>query len=86
MKKFVCFGVSSNTNSFGLWGHRMMSEDGEYWEIALNDINKLYRGQTVQVALDGHGQPNWGNLGAEIPHFHGIAPPNVIAECWKLPV
>lgn len=33
---FKCFGVSKNTNSFGLFGVRLLSKKGEFYECAAN--------------------------------------------------
>ena len=83
---FRIFGVSENSNSFGLHGVRVMSPDGAFFKIGLNDLN-LTRLQShalkqfVVPCNPGQGI-GWHTIGAEIPEYKGRAPFDVVKEIF----
>jgi hypothetical protein len=69
--------VSSNTNSFGLFGHIMMSEQGHMWQAAANSLNKKKKGDLVDTE-------QFAKLGFEIPRqYDPPLPPEKAKEIWE---
>jgi hypothetical protein len=93
-KQFKVASISSNPNSFGLYGHIMVAEDGEAWQVgrirAGNFPKPWDRGEVVDTPLKDDPirhitSPAWGELHCEIPQRMPDAPPNVVAEVWGKP-
>ena len=85
-KDFKVVTVSTNTNSFGLYGHILMAEDGESWEAGANELNKRNQGDIVTIFYEGpegNQSPNFARANFEIPEQKPTAPKNVISEVWE---
>lgn len=82
-KTFIAASVSSNTNSFGLFGVILVAKDGEAWEAAANSINVPTKGDRVVVEVNQAGQPRWELKGFEIPRQLPDAPGNVVHNVWR---
>ena len=77
-KLFKVASVSSNTNSFGLYGMILIAQNGEAWEVGANYLNVKKKGDIV------HGD-NWASYGFEIPRqLKPDAPKEVVKEVWKV--
>ena len=74
-KEFKVASVSSNQNSFCLWGHILVAKDGEVWEAAR--ANKLNKGDVIRVVNE-----NWAAHGFEIPEKKPNMPENIVKEIW----
>lgn len=94
-KPFKVASISSNPNSFGLYGHIMVAEDGETWQVGRIRSGSYptpwERGQVVGVPLKDDPvrhitAPAWDEVQCEIPERMPDAPPNVVAEVWGKPV
>jgi len=94
-KQFKVASISSNPNSFGLFGHIMVAEDGETWQVGRsrsgNYPKSWDRGEVVEAPLMDDPvrhitRPAWDELHCEIPERMPDAPPNVVAEVWGKPV
>lgn len=81
-KVFTIASVSSNANSFGLYGHILVARDGEAWEVGLNYLNKRTKGTQIVMPLDNGGGPRWALIGAEIPKLLPKAPKAVLREVF----
>jgi len=83
-KAFKVAAVSSNTNSFGLYGTVLVAQDGEAYEIALNDINKKKVGDTVLLPVKNGKTDIMGDcqLFFEIPRKLPTAPQKIIDQVW----
>ena len=75
-KLFKVALVSTNTNSFGLYGMILVARDGESWEVAANSLNKRNRGDVIK-GIDTHN--------FEIPRKLMKAPKAVIKKIWGTP-
>jgi hypothetical protein len=93
-KSFKVASISSNANSFGLFGHVMMAEDGETWQVGRNrsgNFPKQWKqGEIIDVPLKTDPvrditAPAWEELSCEIPQRVPDAPDNVVAEVWGRP-
>ena len=77
-KEYKVVTVSSNTNSFGLYGMILIARDGECWEVAANSINVKPKGTVLTVQGD-----HWEAFGFEIPTRRTPnAPQDAIAQIW----
>ena len=86
-KEMKCFGVSENRNSFGLFGVRLLTQEGHFYEAAANDLNVPRRGDVVEVPTLPNGELNFAAKGFEIPERkYPDAPANVIQAAWSIPV
>lgn len=87
-KEFKVVAVSTNCNSFGLRGVKLIAPDREAWEIAMNDLNiethRITRGRILKVPYAN--EPTWAGLGAEIPRRLEPAPHSVTKLVWTKPV
>ena len=81
-KTFIVAAVSTNRNSFGLTSMILISDDGEAWQVAANDINRRPKGASVTVPLR-HRTPDFSRYGYEIPERLPDAPAAVVAEAAK---
>ncbi len=82
MTSFKVASVSSNRNSFGLFGMILVAQDGEAWEVAANDVYVLKKGDHVLVSDDR----DWSAHGYEIPRqLKPDAPPAVVRQVWGKP-
>ena len=81
-KTFRVFRVSTNTNSFCLYGHWLLARDGECWEMAKHE--QLKKGTDLNVLANPDTRiPNWGALGFEIPERKTPdAPAEVVREVF----
>lgn len=84
-KKFKVVGISSNRNSFGLYGVILIAQDGDAWEVAASQHCIPRRGSVVTVPVED-SVLLWSELGYEIPTALPVAPVPVIREAWKLEV
>lgn len=82
VKLFKIAAISSNANSFCLYGHILVALDGEAWEVARAKGDWLDKWQ-VGTIIETSGK-NWAALSCEIPHQRERAPQAVVAEVWKL--
>jgi hypothetical protein len=94
-KPFKVASVSTNPNSFGLYGHIMIAVDGEAWQVGRARAGDYpvpwVKGQTVEVPLMDDPvrhitRPAWEEVQCEIPERLPDAPPKVAAEVWGRPV
>lgn len=76
-KNFKVVAVSTNTNSFGLYGVILMSQDGEAWRAAHGQLELPQQGDTIKIDLGA-----WGASGFEIPEKLPPPPPEVLAQVW----
>lgn len=84
---FKVVSVSSNTNSFGLYGMILMDRNGITYEVAANSLRVKKRGDVLEVPGITTGSAvsfHFSEMGFEIPTFKGKAPKAVIAEVWKI--
>ena len=76
------FRVSSNTNSFGLYGHWLMDRVGRFWTVGFGQYHKKKMGDVVVVPVE-NGEPRFETLCGEIPERQvPDAPPAVVIEVW----
>lgn len=81
--KLKVVSVSSNHNSFGLRGMILISDNGQGWEAAANDLNVKAKGDVVNVRTLDNGEPDFSGLGFEIPHRLNPDPPaKLMKEVW----
>lgn len=94
-KSFKVASISSNANSFGLFGHIMVAEDGETWQVGRNRSGNYppqwSKGEIVDVPLMSDPvrkipRPAWEELNCEIPQRMPDAPAAVLAEVWGKPL
>ena len=94
-KAFKVASVSTNPNSFGLFGHVMIAEDGESWQVGRTRSegypNLWERGEVIEVPLMNDPvrhitRPAWEEAQCEIPQRLADAPANVVAETWGRPM
>ena len=83
-KAFKVAAVSSNTNSFGLYGTVLLAKDGEAFEVAVNGVNKKVVGDIVQFPVrNGKTDPEaTTHFFFEIPRILPKAPTKVVDEVW----
>lgn len=84
-KDFKVVSVSKNANNFGLYGHVLVAQDGEAWEVGRSKgawNSPWDQGSTVAVLTDEKGRPNWSRMSVEIPRQLPTAPPDVVSEIW----
>jgi len=74
IKRFKVASVSSNANGFGLFGHILIAEDGEAWEVARgrSSGSPWEQGQVVEVpyVLDHYDKTDhdpWTNKPRYVP-------------------
>jgi len=79
IESFKVAAVSTNTNSFGLYGHIFIARSGKAFEAAANHINRKNKGEVVRLDADN---PNFAELGFEIPRELPTAPEEVVNEVW----
>jgi hypothetical protein len=93
-KQFKVASISSNPNSFGLYGHILVAEDGESWQVGRSrsgtSPKSWVQGEVIDAPLMNDpvrhiNSPAWQELHCEIPQRLPDAPPNVIAEIWGKP-
>lgn len=82
-KKFKVIRVSTNTNSFGLYGMWLLAQDGETWEVAVSQLNRKELGDVLELPYNR--EPSFSNLfwSAEIPERKSNPPQRVIDMVWK---
>lgn len=90
-KPFILASISTGPNAFGLWGHVLIAEDGEAWEVARVRSGGFpvpwRKGEVVAVPVSGDDlSPDWAALHCEVPDQLADAPPTVVAELWGHPV
>jgi hypothetical protein len=81
-KKFKVLAVSSNTNSFGLYGIVMVARDGTAYEVGANYLNKKNVGDEIVVSLSDTGRGGFAELGFEIPRQLPKAPGKIVKAIW----
>lgn len=84
-KQFKVVAVSSNTNSFGLYGMILMAKDGEAYEVAVNEIYKKNKNDIVCLPMKNGKTNLLGDcqISFEIPRKLPNAPQKVIDEVWQ---
>ncbi len=90
-REFVVFGVTANTNSFGLTGMHVMDRDGESWEIWGNHLRKKEINDVITATCNVAGTPRWSWMGYEMPERlcgeDGVrlpdAPEEVVKHVWR---
>lgn len=80
---FKIVTVSSNTNSFGLYGVVILSKTGKAFEIGMGSINEPAKGQALigELTLSGDLVAIKGKS-YEIPRKLSPPPAEVILEVW----
>jgi hypothetical protein len=81
--QFKVVSVSSNTNSFGLYGVIMVAKDGTAYEVGINYLGKPNKGQVLNAAVSENGNLVSLEVGYEIPRKLPTAPQKVVKEIWK---
>jgi hypothetical protein len=89
--KFKVVSISTNTNSFGLFGVIIMNQQGHAYELGVSSFNlaDTRRSDIVHVKLRNEGQQNEMveqvyEFNFEIPRrLTPDAPPDVIEHVWK---
>lgn len=82
--QYKVVSVSSNTNSFGLYGMILMNKKGEAYQVGANSMYVPKKGNILNVPINNEGKPKWASMGYEIPESKGIAPQEVIKEVWGM--
>jgi len=82
IKAFKVGSVSSNTNSFGLYGMILVGRDGEAWQVGANSINVRRKGTVLGISVVGRHGRDFAHCGFEIPEKLPTAPPGVVDEVW----
>lgn len=82
-KEFKIVAVSSNTNSFGLYGVVIVARDGMAFEIATSELNKPEKNAVLIGEVEKGSLLSLGNIFYEIPSRKEDAPAKVLAEIWK---
>lgn len=87
--------ISSNTNTFGLRGHVLITDDKQAFQVGLNHLNKLELNQIIRLTW---ADANWEAqtdkqaailselvraLSCEIPSQLQEPPPPVFQEAWE---
>ena len=93
-KPFKVASISTNPNSFGLYGHILIAEDGEAWQVGRARSGEYpqpwERGEIVQAPLKDDPirritAPAWEEMHCEIPERLADAPDSIVAEVWGKP-
>lgn len=90
-KRFMCVSYSDNANSFGLYGHIMVAEDGESWEVGRTRAGGAHKpwglNELVDVRLlltepkaSQAARPDWASLGGEIPRRYRNCPRTLLVN------
>jgi hypothetical protein len=80
-REFKVVTVSSNRNSFGLYGVILMDQGGEAYEAAHGQLELPKKGDVVKIPSE-KGQLSWAAAGYEIPRQLPAPPEEVINEVW----
>lgn len=89
--KFKVFSISENANSFGLYGHRLMSRDGKFFEGARHrggGTPLLKKGDVLEFFCNAEGHPvnAYGEHCFEFfERMSPDPPPVVVSEVWAMP-
>jgi len=76
------FGVSENTNSFGLYGVRLLNKQGHFYTVGASSLNCPKEGDVIEVSEE-KGRPMFEKCLFEIPERHfPDAPSDVINAVW----
>lgn len=88
LKKFVVASVSSNTNSFGLYGVVIVAKDGQTFEVACNRLNVPEKDEIVKVWLNEKTHNLLQIIGhnCEIPTRLKDAPKSITSSLFKAKV
>jgi len=81
-KPFKVAAVSSNMNSFGLYGMVLVGLDGEAWEVGVSHLLKQRKGSIVWVSKREDRGMAFAGLGYEIPRKLLKAPADVMSKIW----
>lgn len=82
---FRVVSISANPNSFGLYGHVLVSRDGLAYEVgrSIGPWNTPWtKGTDISVPTDENGILTWAGLGAEIPRKLDKPPVAVLCEIF----
>jgi len=75
--------VSSNHNSFGLRNMVFITDHGQGWQAAANDINVRKQGDILQVPDEGDIGLHLTAFNFEIPErIHPNPPAGLLQEVW----
>ena len=84
MTHFKCFGVSENSNAFGLRGVRLLDREGRFYEVGANSLHTPRRGDVVSVPMRD-GELNFAACGFEIPvRKFPDAPQGIVDAVWAI--
>lgn len=89
VKEYVVARVSDNTNAFGHYGHVLLAEDGDAYQLCVGHLHKKNPGDKVSAVVSvfpGGGTRVSFRLPNECPEHLGTAPADVVAEAWGRPV
>lgn len=80
MQSFVVVAISDNTNSFGLWGHVVVNQQGHAYQIGLNYMRKRHINDVMRIPVSDDMTPQWHLIGAEIPQRLDDMPKEFLAK------
>ena len=89
-KEFKVVSISSNTNSFGLYGVILMGKDGESYQVGSNYFHLPKKGDVLKNNVHYNAETqerllktlSWSLSGFEIPERLPDAPFKVVQEVW----
>jgi hypothetical protein len=65
---YKVWGISSNTNAFGLYEMYLVGTEGEVWTVNYHQQTEKYnQGDVVWAPIGTGGSPDWASLGFENP-------------------
>jgi len=83
IKEFKVAAVSSNTNSFGLYGMLLLAKDREVWQVGANNLHVKKVGDIVEVRVDEvNSEPDFTSLSYEIPQRMPDCTQKLADEIW----
>ena len=82
MKRFKVAAISSNRNSFGLFGVVLIANDGTAYRVASNDHNLPKKDGVLEVPTHPGFGFDWAKFGFEIPEALPKTPPEVVKQVW----
>lgn len=81
---FKVWGVSENTNAFGLYGIRLMNRRGHFYEVGASYLHAPKKGEVIRVKTR-NDSPLFGLLSFETSERkYPNAPTNVITAVWAI--
>ena len=89
-KEVKVVSISSNTNSFGLFGVILMAKDGETYQVGASQINLPKKDEVLRNNIHYNESTqerilkslSWSWHGFEVPERLTDAPNEIITEVW----